>query len=127
MRRVPDRIFIAPGNPVTSNWAGQWFKTFDLHAMGHCYELCSHGLLWRIDQAASNPRRQVAIHMDIVLNSGTETLVARFSTAAVDWIRSIDEMSESGREFLSSEKSVTSASHDFSLILNRRIEPVFIT
>lgn len=100
MRRVPDRIFIAPRNSVTSNWAGKWFKTFDLHAMGHCYELCSHGLLWRIDQAAKNPRRQVAIHKDIILSSGTEMLVARFSTAAVDWIRGLDEISLTSREFL---------------------------
>jgi hypothetical protein len=103
MNRVPDRIFIAPGNPVTSNLAGQWFKTFDLHAMGHCYELCSHGLLWRIDQVASNPRRQVAIHKDMVLFTSTERLVARFSVAAVDWIRSLDEMSIAAREFIVSE------------------------
>lgn len=100
MRRVPDRIFIAPGSPATSNWAGKWFKTYDLHAVGHCYELCSHGLLWRIDQSASSLRRQVAIHKDLVLFLGTEELVARFSVAAVEWIRSMDELSLAAREFL---------------------------
>jgi hypothetical protein len=103
-----DRIFIAPGNPLTCRWERQWFKTHDLHGCGNTYELCELGLLWHLDNASANPLRQIAIHRDLVLISGAELLVARFCTAAVEWIRPYSEIGKSTREFLHVPRSEVS-------------------
>lgn len=91
-----DLLQFESGCPLSQQWIGRNYKIHQLYCRGHQYRVCSDGFLWRVSSTPS----QVPFHGDLVLQSETLALVARFYSGALEWVRPYEELSELAKEIV---------------------------